>query len=329
MARYASRFDDFVLLLLEHPRGVTCREAAGELGTSRQTIYKYVDLARARLGYNLIREADGRYRFPARYLDDAWHSFTLDTAEVHDLIAAVRGLSHVSSHVRSALDKIRRGIGGVAAQEFEETPVVHFVDGDSTSAGVYERVVRAARENYVLEVSYLPATGVPTRLSLRPYGLLVQGGHMYVAARTAPGEPEHGDGAILRLRLDQIQQAVLTRTRFKAARFDLAEYAASTFGPFGTEAAPTRVRVWFSPEKVGFIQRTRRHPSQICEASPDGSCVMTLNVPVTEDLVWWVAGYGRHALVLEPDGLRQQVIEHARGILAANSAVDRRATTPT
>lgn len=328
MARYSSRFDDFILALLDHPRGLTCREAAQQLGTSRQTIYKYLDLARVRVGFNLIREPDGRFRLPARYLDETRHSFTLTTAEVHDLMAAVGSLGHVSPHLRSALEKIRHGLGGVAAQEFEGTPVVYFGEGDATVNGVYERVVRAAQEHRVLDISYVPASGHPIRLWAHPFGLLVQGGHIYIIGRASSGaspemggarsaDGEGGELPILRLRLDQVQRATVTPLRFKPEPFNMAEYASRTFGPFSANSPPERVRIWFSAEKAGFVRRTRRHPSQVCNVQQDGSCVITFQLPITNDLVWWVTGYGKHARVLEPEALRARVLDHARGILSA------------
>lgn len=76
-----------------------------------------------------------------------------------------------------------------------------------------------------------------------------------------------------------------------------------------------RVRVRFSPEKAGFIRRTRRHPTQQVEDLPDGSVIWQVRVPLSEDLVHFVIGYGPHALVLEPPELRERVVAWARGIL--------------
>ncbi|MGE5591408.1 MAG: helix-turn-helix transcriptional regulator [Bacillota bacterium] len=320
MARYSSRFDDFVMLLLERPSGVTCREAAGELGTSRQTIYKYLDAARSRLGYRLIKEEDGRYRLPSRYRDETRHSFTLTADEIHDLLAAARAMGDVSQHLRSALGKMRQSMGGLAAEEFESPPVVYFADGDATSSQVYERAVRATRGHRILEVSYQPALGSTRRLRLRPHGLLAQSGHFYLIA--TPDREGGGDGSptALRLRLDQIQAATILPERFAAEPLDLQEYAARAFGPFEPHSAPVQVRLRFSAEKAGFAQRTRRHRSQVCQQHADGSCTMTLYLPITDDLVWWVAGYGRHVEVLEPEELKLKVVDHARGILTANGA---------
>jgi len=42
-------------------------------------------------------------------------------------------------------------------------------------------------------------------------------------------------------------------------------------------------------------------------------------VPISEDLVHFIVGYGPHARVLEPDGLRERVLEWARGVIESHT----------
>ena len=98
-------------------------------------------------------------------------------------------------------------------------------------------------------------------------------------------------------------------------------YAQRRFRAFAGEGAPVRVRVRFSPEKAGFIRRTRRHPTQVVEDLPDGSVVWQVEVPLSEDLVHFIVGYGPHATVLEPEELRRRVVAWAKGAVAANEGV--------
>jgi predicted DNA-binding transcriptional regulator YafY len=41
-------------------------------------------------------------------------------------------------------------------------------------------------------------------------------------------------------------------------------------------------------------------------------------VPLTPDLVYWIVGYGKHVRVLEPEELRERVLEHACGVIRTN-----------
>ena len=50
------------------------------------------------------------------------------------------------------------------------------------------------------------------------------------------------------------------------------------------------------------------HPSQEAEVQSDGSVLFSLHTTVTPELVAWVLRYGSRVEVLEPEGLRSQVI---------------------
>lgn len=78
------------------------------------------------------------------------------------------------------------------------------------------------------------------------------------------------------------------------------------------------VRLYVSPAKAHAVARTIRHPSQVCEAQPDGSLFCTLTVPLSPDLVRWVANFEGGVRVLEPPALRQQVLELGRAVVAAH-----------
>jgi len=46
-----------------------------------------------------------------------------------------------------------------------------------------------------------------------------------------------------------------------------------------------------------------------------------VEVPLSEDLVHFIVGYGPHATVLEPEELRRRVVAWAKGAVAANEGV--------
>jgi predicted DNA-binding transcriptional regulator YafY len=130
---------------------------------------------------------------------------------------------------------------------------------------------------------------------------------------------EAGHDPIKDLRLDQVLELKLTTERFKKPVFDVRAYVQSRFRAFAGEGEPVRVRVWFSPEKAGYIRRTQRHPTQLVEDLPDGSVIWQVEVPLSEDLVHFIVGYGPHAKVLEPQELRRRVVAWAQGAVEANA----------
>jgi proteasome accessory factor B len=57
------------------------------------------------------------------------------------------------------------------------------------------------------------------------------------------------------------------------------------------------------------------HPSQVIQTQKDGSAILTLRVRNTFDFRQWVLGWGAEAEVLEPETLRNQIIEHTQELL--------------
>ena len=75
------------------------------------------------------------------------------------------------------------------------------------------------------------------------------------------------------------------------------------------------IRLKFSPEIARIIEETIWHPSQVLERPKDGSVIMTLQVMDTVDLYSWILSWGEKVEVLEPEELRQDVIDSAKAML--------------
>jgi predicted DNA-binding transcriptional regulator YafY len=130
------------------------------------------------------------------------------------------------------------------------------------------------------------------------------------------------------LRLDRLSPVVTPigksarGARLQAERLELAKgLMAQSWGiclpPHDAEgalAAPlVTARVWFHPDKSGFIEEAnRRHPAQAVTRRPDGA-IFEVALP-DHPSVWlffkvWVLGWGAAAEVLEPAALRQAIAD--------------------
>jgi|GEM_PF-2630545 len=63
-----------------------------------------------------------------------------------------------------------------------------------------------------------------------------------------------------------------------------------------------------------YIKTRIWHPTQTIEEQEDGSIILKMKVPVEEELVKWVLGYGDNIVVLEPDSLKDIIKEQAKGL---------------
>ena len=114
--------------------------------------------------------------------------------------------------------------------------------------------------------------------------------------------------------VDRIQKMVLTGTTFETPEdFDMENLLGASFGAFFGE--PVQVIIHFSPRIAGYIAEKNWHVSQVVEKQKDGSLIFKAQVAGTEEIKFWILGWGKDALVLEPDSLREEIRMEAQGIL--------------
>ena len=86
------------------------------------------------------------------------------------------------------------------------------------------------------------------------------------------------------------------------------EFCHGSFGIFVDEDVEVRIR--FSPDVPHeYITSRRWHPSQQVTICADQSLELTMKVSGTQELFSWILSFGKNAKVLEPDDLRQKIID--------------------
>lgn len=64
-----------------------------------------------------------------------------------------------------------------------------------------------------------------------------------------------------------------------------------------------------------IVVETTWHPSQKIEECPDGSIILSAEVPHLEEVAKWILATAPFAEALEPPELRQKVVELARRVM--------------
>jgi predicted DNA-binding transcriptional regulator YafY len=114
--------------------------------------------------------------------------------------------------------------------------------------------------------------------------------------------------------VDRIRKMVLTDSTFETPQdFNMENLLRNSFGAFLGD--PVRVVIHFSPRIAGYIVEKTWHESQILENQEDGSLIFKAQIAGTEEIKFWVLSWGKDAVVLEPDSLREEIRMEARGIL--------------
>ena len=143
-----------------------------------------------------------------------------------------------------------------------------------------------------LALTYQPAEPrIPGRRVICPYGVLY-GRRAYLVAHTEAGEE-------MRLwRLDRISDVLALEENFVAQEFDLASYAAQSFGVF--QEAPHDVVLRFSPGAADDAAEWVFHPSQMLERQDDGALVVRFRCGGMLELSWHLFTWGGAVEVLAP-----------------------------
>jgi len=178
-------------------------------------------------------------------------------------------------------------------------------------AELIDRLMMAIEDRRQVLMSYqsLRATE-PVTYEVFPYGLTYHRGSLYVVG-WAPG---HGE--IRHWKVDRIEEVEITEFPFdRPADFDLAGHFAGSFGVFQTDGPPQRVRVAFSATVARYVTEGTWHASQQLSPQPDGGVHAQFELAGTEELKRWLLGFGRHATVLEPETLRQEIVAEAHALL--------------
>ncbi|MBW7883429.1 MAG: WYL domain-containing protein [Caldilineaceae bacterium] len=115
-------------------------------------------------------------------------------------------------------------------------------------------------------------------------------------------------------KVDRIQQAKILPATYRISEdFELDRYMGGAWGAMrGDPATAERVLLRFSPEAGRWVAEEEWHPSQIVERLDTGEVLFQVYISVTPEFVNWVMYYGAQVLVLEPEHLRETVMNSHR-----------------
>ncbi len=142
-----------------------------------------------------------------------------------------------------------------------------------------------------------------------PYGLAYHHGSLYMVGHA----PQHDK--IRHWKVDRIEDVKLEELRFNRPEdFDLEAHFSRSFGVFQGDGE-VHVKIRFAPAVARYVQESRWHASQKLTPQPDGSLLAEFDLDGTEEIMRWILGFGRHAEVVEPSLLVEQMNEEIAAML--------------
>lgn len=175
-------------------------------------------------------------------------------------------------------------------------------------------VVRTVHEALLgeeqIDIDYRQAKDAPRSLRLHPLGLIQRGPVGYLLA-TAWEYEDH--------RLYALHRMVSAQRTHEPARippgFNLQASLVKSGAQFGDELAPMEVQLRCDASLIHVLQETPLAAGQTIEGD-----MVTVNLPHSWELQWWILSQGPAVEVLEPTALRKSIAECLRAGSALYSA---------
>jgi predicted DNA-binding transcriptional regulator YafY len=140
-----------------------------------------------------------------------------------------------------------------------------------------------------------------------PFGIIFGGTNYLIGADAGTAKPKHW-------RLDRIEDPrVLDQPGSPPPDFDLAAFANTPFAYFEGPQEDVALRVL--PHGMLDFRNYRFHPSQSVEAQPDGGAIVRFRASGMLELAWHLFSWGTKIEIIQPESLRQQMIDELKGAI--------------
>ena len=315
--------------------GLTLDEIARELGVGRRTAERLRDALAG--SFPQLESWDDeararRWRLPGGALAGVAEPRAEAVAAVEALAreCGARGEADRAGLLREAADTLRALMRPAALRRVEpDVAALMEAEGIAMRPGPRPKLApallptlrRAILGVQLVAVRYARPGCEPALHHICPYGTLYGGDGRAWLVGHVEGLPH------MRLwRLDRIASAdLLDRGFARREDFDLAAYAAQSFGVFQEEPLDVVLRI--APEAADEAACWVFHPTQALEREADGALVVRFRAGGVREMCWHLFTWGAVVTVVSPDELRAELVgmsesaarHHAASTLSAPS----------
>jgi predicted DNA-binding transcriptional regulator YafY len=316
----AGRVHD-VIRLIESRHGITVDELAEETGVDRRTVYR--DLAAIQeAGYPLVsdwEEGLKLYRFLTRFKDVPPIAFTLQELMALSLFRSQLDFLKGTAF-RDDMESIFRKVNSVLPPRYAahmeritrvSVPLLHGLRDYGKVAEQLAVLRDALLYQYRVEIDYdAGGKGKPALYDVDPYTLVFYKGGIYLLGFA------RNRGALRTFAAERIIAVRKLDERFELPEdFRPETHFDSAFGIVDDQVLPVRVR--FAPAVAPGIRGRLWHPTQRIEEQPDGGVLLSFEAGGRMEIVSWILSYGRHAELLGPAELREEIARQVAEIASA------------
>ena len=302
--------------------GVTIKDMVHELNVGEKTIRRDLETFRA-AGFPL-KEVKGEFGRKTWHIDagkaEPGLSFAYDEAIA--LYLGRRFLEPLAGTMfweaaQRAFKKVRATLGADALKYIDQFGTMFHQTmvgaGDYTKkAELIDELMVGIEDRKAVFITYqsLQATE-PVTYDVYPYGLIYHRGALYLVGRSPQREE------ICHWKISRIEAAAVTQIPFQRPEdFDLQQHLAKSFGVYHGDG-DVKIKVRFAPAVARYVSESNWHESQKLVPQKDGGVVAEFQLSDTEEIKRWIMSFGQHAVVLEPESLKGEIVHELSSLLAA------------
>jgi predicted DNA-binding transcriptional regulator YafY len=174
---------------------------------------------------------------------------------------------------------------------------------------IWETLSQGLRLSRCVRLNHKKAGSAESTLrTVDPYHLANFRGEWYLIARC------HKQKDVRRFAISRISGAELSAEGFSIPEgFNFSEFISGSFGIM-TEEKEYRIRIWFSPGQAPYVLERVWHEEQETALQENGSVILSFPSSSLFELKRWILSWGPHARVLEPEKLKDMVMEDIAGM---------------
>lgn len=293
-----------------------CSVLAGEFEVSYKTVQRDIDFMRDQMLLPIDYDSS-RHGFCYTKPVTSFPAVQITHGEVVALLVAQKAVEQYrgtafEKPLRAAFEKMTSGMpeeGTFSIHELSRAISFRPVGAAVQELQLFDVLSDAVLNRRVIEFDYHSLQDKnAARRRVEPYHLGCIGNQWYLIANDLVR------GKLRTFALTRLTRPKVLKTTFRRPeKFSLDRMMAGSFAAFETGEVRT-IRLRLDPFAARLASERLWHKSQKLRPLPGGGAELSLEVGIAPDLENWILGWGRHAEVLEPDELREQVAATARAM---------------
>ena len=325
---------------MSKPSGTTISELKEALGCDRKAVYRMIHTMEE-LGFpvydeKIPLEREKRWKLEERYLKRLPNvkvpDIELDLSEIVAL-HLIKGEAQVyrGSEIERKVDSAFAKLGMLVPQDLLEKlgrvrtlfiPLEKFSKDYAGKEEIIDALTEAMLQQRTCNARYHSfSRDVVTSFRIEPLKFFENDGGLYAFVRATDYDE------IRILAVERIQELTVTGEPFSYPQgFDPEELLSQAFDIVYDD--PIEARIWISSSQAKYVKERRFVRNQNVIEQEDGSIILELKTSGWWDVRRWVLSFGAEAVVLEPEALRDQIVEETRRLLEGYSATGSKKNRP-